>query len=190
MSIIVLQHSITDNFDVDPSWDISSQGRISAGTLVGLDANGFVKKAGAADALGICGDSLSDEYQTTAYSAELVIGAGRKVGSDYLAPKRWTQNRIDNYFNETLASGKMTVYTTGGLFGTTEYVVGPTYTPGTKLYSNGSGKFTATDPGSGRVVGYTKVAAGEYPSGVPGVDAPAVQNSMSLGKYLFVQLSI
>lgn len=190
MSIIVLQHTVTDNFDVDPSWNLSTQGRISAGALVGLDSSGFVKKAGAADALGIAGDSLSDEYQTTAYSAELVIGAGRKVGADYIAPMRWTQNRIDNYFNETLASGKMTVYTTGGLFGTTEYVVGQTYTPGTKLYSNGSGRFTTTDPGAGRVIGYVRVTPGEYPSGIPGVDSPAVQNSMSLGKYLFAQLSI
>lgn len=181
MSIIVLHHTVADNFDVDPDWAVSTDGRIPAGTLVGLDSSGYVKKAGAADALGIAGDSLSDEYATTPYSAELIISPS--------GAKRWTQNRIDNYFNETLASGKMTVYTVGGLFGTTEFVVGPTYTPGVRLYSS-SGKFTATDPGSGRVVGYVSKTPAEYPSGIPGVDAPSVQNSMSLGRYLFVQLSI
>lgn len=182
MSIIVLQHTVADNFDVDPDWAISTDGRISAGSLVGLDSTGYVKKAGLTDALGIAGDSLSDEYQTTAYSAELIISPA--------GAKRWTQNRIDNYFNETLASGKMTVYTTGGLFGTTEYVAGLTYVPGTRLYSNAVGKFTNVDGGSARSVGYVSKAPGHYPSGVPGVDAPSVANSMSLGQYLMVQLSI
>lgn len=182
MSIIVLQHTVADNFDVDPAFVVNSTNRVVAGTLVGLNASGYVKAAGLADALGIAGDSISDEYATTAYSADLVISP--------TGAKRWTQNRIDNYFNETLASGKMTVYTTGGLFGTTEYVLGGTYTPGVQLFSNTAGKFTSVNGGSARPVGYVSKAPGEYPSGIPGVDAPSVSNSMSLGKYLFVQLSI
>ena len=182
MSIIVLQHTVADNFEVDPDWAVSTDGRISAGTLVGLDSTGFVKKAGLTDALGIAGDSLSDEYQTTPYSAELVISSK--------GARRWTQNRIDNYFNETLASGKMTVYTVGGLFGTTEYVHNLSYTPGAKLYSTSAGLFTPSDAGSARVVGYVSKAPSAYPSGVPGVDSPSVANSMSLGTYLVVQLSI
>jgi len=181
MAIIVLQHTVADNFNVDPAYSIPVSGRIPAGTLVGLTSAGFVKKAGATDALGIAGDSLSDEYRTTPLSADLIISPS--------GAKRYTQNRVDNYFNETLASGKMTVYTAGGLFGTSEYVLNLTYTPGLPLFSN-AGLFTVTNPGSGRAVGYVRSAPGEYPSGVPGVDAPSAQNSISLGRFLFVQLSI
>lgn len=182
MAIIVLQHTVADNFLVDPDWSVSVDGSIYAGSLVGLDATGYVKLAGLTDPLGVAGDSIADEYKTTAYSAELIISP--------TGAKRWTQNRVENYFNETLASGKMTVYTTGGLFGTTEYDTAQTYVPGTKLYSTSAGKFTNQDGGSARIVGYVSKAPNAYPSGVPGVDSPAVENSMSLGTYLFVQLSI
>jgi hypothetical protein len=180
MAIIVLQHTVADNFDVDPNWTVTSDGPVYAGSLVGLDSNSYVKLAGVNDALGIAGDSIADEYKTGAYSAELVISPSGK--------KRWTQNRIDNYFDETAASGKMTVYTTGGRFGTDQFVTGLTYTPGTAVYSNGSGLFTSSV--TTRKVGYVLVVPGDYPSGVPGADAPSADLSMSLGDYLFVQLSI
>lgn len=182
MSIIVLHHTVADNFEVDPNYDVSSSGRLSAGSLVALNASGYVEAAGKTNALGIAGDSLSDEYKTTAYSDELVISP--------TGAKRWTQNRIDNYFNETLASGKMTVYTTGGLFGTDQYVASDTFVPGAMVYSDAEGQVTTDSSGGARSVGFVRTVPGEYPSGVPGVDAPSVQNSISLGSYLFVQLSI
>lgn len=187
MSIIVLQHTIADNFDVDPTYDPTLNGPIYAGTLVGLNSSGYLKLAGLADALGIAGDSIADEYKTTAYSADLVISP--------TGAKRWTQNSVANYFNETVASGKMTVYTTGGLFATDQYVTTASYTPGTTLYSNASGLFTSVNGGSARPVGYVSKVPQEYASGVPGVDVvpgvtASVDNSISLGKYLFVQLSI
>lgn len=182
MAIIVKQAGITDNFDVDPNYSISGSGAIYAGMLVTLNSSGYVAKAGAANALGIAGDAIASEYQTTAFSADLVISPTGKT--------RWTQNRVENYFDETAASGKMTVYTGSGRFATDQFVTGASYVPGEKLYSNGSGKFTRTDPGSGRVVGYVLEVAHEEPSGVPGADSPAVSGSMSLGTYLTVQLSI
>lgn len=181
MALIVIHHTVADNFDVDPDYDVSSDGRIVAGTLVTLDSDGFVDKADKTNPLGIAGDSLSDEYQTTAYSAELVISPK--------GAKRWTQNRIDNYFNETLASNQMTVYTGSGVFATSEFVATDTFAPGDALFSNAEGKFTTTDDTSRRV-GFVKAAPDEYPSGVPGVDAPTAENSISLGTYLTVQLSI
>lgn len=182
MALIVLHHTVADNFEVDPNYSIASSGRIPAGTIVGLTSAGYVKKAGLTDGLGIAGDSISDEYQTTPYSAELVISPS--------GAKRWTGNRIDNYFNEAVSSGKMTVYTVGGVFATTEYVIGQSYTPGLRLFSTSAGKFTVTDGGTARSVGYVNKAPANYPSGVPGVDSPSVANSMSLGSYLTVQLSI
>jgi len=187
MSLIVLQHTIADNFQVNPAWTVALDGPLYQGSLVGLDSSSYVKLAGLSDGLGIAGDSIADEYQTTAYSAQLVISPSGAT--------RWTQNRIDNYFNETLASGYMTVYTTGGRFATDQFVSGLTYTPGTTLYSNGAGLFTSVQaPAVGSVntrrVGYVLDAPGAYPSGVPGADSPSVDLSMSLGTYLIVQLSI
>jgi hypothetical protein len=196
MSIIVLQHTVADNFDVDPSYTVAGSGRMLAGSLVGLNASGYVYQAGTTNAvypLGIAGDSVSDEYKTSAFSAQLVISP--------TGAKRWTQDRVDNYFNETLASGKMTVYTTGGRFGTDQYVVGRTYAPGTPLYANASGLFTdaAGSTACSRTVGYVLASPGGWESGVPGADAATgwdgssianINGSMALGPYLFVQLSI
>jgi hypothetical protein len=69
MALIVVQHNVVDNFDVDPNYSISSSGRILAKVLVGLDTNGYVAEVTASTAvgvlpLGIAGDSISDEYKT------------------------------------------------------------------------------------------------------------------------------
>src|ERR1035437_9749859 len=114
MALIVLQHTAVDNYPVDPNYSIASCGGILAGQIVGLDSNGFVARATSASGIlpmGFAGDSLSDEYQTSAYSADLIIGLGQKLaGGTYKAPKRWSSNRVSDFYNETLASGMMTVY--------------------------------------------------------------------------------
>jgi len=185
MALIVLHHTIADAFDVDPDYSISGSGRIVAGTIVGLDPQGYVAKAsGSINPLGIAGDSLSDEYQTTAFSADLVISPS--------GAKRWTSNRVSDMFNETLASGKMTVYIGSGKFATTEYAVGDSglNTIGARVWTNANGLFSSSIAINPRHVGYIVGAPSAYPSGVPGVDAPAVQNSISLGTYLTFHLSI
>ena len=196
MALIVLQHTVVDNFDVDPTFTVTSANRILAGSLVGLNSSGFVALAGnnggsGTQPLGIAGDSISDEYKTTPYSADLIVGRGVKSGSSYLAPKRWTSNRVSDFYNETLASGKMSVYTGAGRFATDQYVLTDSFTPGAKVYPNASGLFTVSTGTSARPVGYVLTAPAEYSSGVPGVDDPtAGEGSMSLGKFLQVQLSI
>jgi hypothetical protein len=189
MALIVVQHNVVDNFDVDPNYSISSSGRILAGMLVGIDTNGYVQKsqhtAVGVLPLGIAGDSISDEYKTTAYSADLVINPK--------GAKRWTSNRVSDFYNETLASSKMTVYVGSGRFATDQYVLSDTWTgtQGAKVYSNSVGLFTTNSNSSAaRPVGYVVAPPTDYPSGVPGVDSPAVENSMSLGKFLTVHLSI
>jgi hypothetical protein len=198
MALIVLQHTVVDNFDVDPEFEVTSSNRILAGTLVGLDSSGFVALAGnngssGVQPLGIAGDSLSDEYKTTPYSAELIVGRGVKSGSSYLAPKRYTSNRVSDFFNETLSSGKMSVYTGSGRFATDQFVVTDPWSgaSGAKVYSNASGKFTTSTGTSARAVGYILKEPSEYSSGVPGTDSPtAGEGSMSLGSFLQIQLSI
>ena len=198
MALIVLQHTAVDNYDVDPNYDISTSGRILAGSLVGLDTNGFVKKAvntaTGATPMGIAGDSISDEYRTTPYSTQLIIGRGQKLANGtYKAPKRWNSNRASDVYNEALASGKLSVYIGAGRFATDQYVTSDTWTgkQGAKVYSNAAGLFTLdSNTSAARPVGYVISAPGEYPSGVPGADAPVADGSMSLGKFLQVSLSI
>jgi len=189
MALIVVQHNVVDNFDVDPNYSISSSGRILAGMLVGLDTNGYVAKAvntgTGVTPLGIAGDSISDEYKITAYGADLVINPK--------GAKRWTQTRVSDFYNETLASGKMTVYVGAGRFATDQYQVADSWTgsQGQKVYSTAAGLFTlSSNAGAARPVGYVAAPPSAYPSGVPGVDSPSVENSMSLGNFLTVHLSI
>jgi hypothetical protein len=197
MAIIVLQHTSMDNFDVDPSYSISTSGRIVAGTLVSLNSSGFVVKAdntsGTNPPIGLAGDSLSDEYKTTPFSASLIIGRGQKIAATgkYKAPTRFTSVRVSDFYNETLASGKMSVYTGSGRFGTDQYVLADSWTgkQGAPVYSNASGLFTLTQ-GSARQVGFVVAPPANYPSGVPGADVPVADGSMSLGTFLQVSLSI
>jgi hypothetical protein len=224
MALIVIHHTIADNFDVDPQYSVATNGRILQGMLVGLNANGFVNRAGnnasapasvsASDdtdgtsannyvlPLGIAGDSLSDEYRESAYAADLVIGHGRQVNGAYVAPMRWTSNRVSDFYNETLASGKMTVYIGSGRFATDQYDASQTYYVGQPLYpadstnlpgvSNSTSDFFTNQSNSSnaRRVGYVAAVPTAYPSGVPGVDSPSVETSMSLGTFLTVILSI
>lgn len=187
MALIVHQHTAVDMFDVDPDINPSTT-PIYAGTLVGLNSSGYVAKAvdtGASGVqpLGIAGDSIADEYKTTAYSAELIISP--------TGAKRWTSNRVSDFYNETIASGKMTVYIGSGVFFTDQYDTAISSWPvGTKLYSNSAGKFTTSTGTSARVAGYILAAPDDYASGVPGVDGATQDLSMSLGSFLKVQLSI
>lgn len=188
MALIVLQHSTVDAFDVDPDFAVTSNNRILAGTIVGINSDGYVSfpnnSASGIAPLGIAGDSISNEYQTTAYSAELVISP--------TGATRWTGNRVSDMFNETIASGKITVYFGSGKFATDQFAGGDNFYPGRALYSTSGGIITTTAGSNGlsRVIGFVAAAPAEYPSGVPGVDSPSVDNSMSLGRYLKIHLNV
>jgi hypothetical protein len=198
MAMIVLQHVAVDNYNVDPSYSITTSGRILQGSVVGLDANGFVQKAGNTAGgilpMGLAGDSLSDEYKTTAYTAQLIIGRGQKLATGkYSAPKRWNSNRASDVYNETIASGKMSVYIGTGRFATDQYVTTDAWTgsQGKQVFSNAAGLVTLnTNGGVARQVGFVLTPPAEYPSGVPGADAPVADGSMSLGQFLQISLSI
>lgn len=185
MSLIVIHHTVADNFDVDPAYSISSSGRLVAGMLVGLTTTGYVSKPSTLiRPLGILGDSVSDEYKTTAYSEQVVIAP---------SSRRYTSNRVSDLFNESLASSKVTVYIGSGVFATDQYDDGPgTWTVGAPLYADADGEFVDS-AGSGALaqsVGYVKKAPTNYPSGVPGADTGSVNGSNSLGTYLTVFLSL
>jgi hypothetical protein len=128
---------------------------IKEGQIVSLDSTGLVVLQNVTDAFpyGIAGDTMS-----TSASSMPGISAG------------W-QNRVSDYFDETKASGKMTVYHSGGEFATDQFTanVASAGVPGSLLYAV-DGVLDIADTQFSGVVGRLTKVDGQYPSGVPGVD--------------------
>lgn len=82
------------------------------------------------------------------------------------------QNRASDYYDETKASGKMTVYHSGGEFATDQFSanVGSVTAPMTALYANAGLLCTAAESTTSGVVARLTKVAGYYPSGVPGTE--------------------
>jgi len=175
MALIPVQHVVADQFNVDPDWDFTTNGTIEAGQLVELSGAGFVQLVDTAGdrPLGIAGDNLMNAGGGTPYSASLTIGAGGNRQTS-------TQNRVSDFFNETVASALLTVYNGGGRFLTDQYA-DLSYSPNDQLYADANGDFSNTSAGSAVVVGVCVTVPGAYPSGVPGTD---VSGSITLGNYL------
>lgn len=224
--VVASQYPITANSGTD----------IPQGRLVTLDANGEVQLAIDADTatgpwpIGIAGDSRSDGV--TSYTPEsgnslnVQDGAvytkatdldGSLILGAYGDAQRYTQNRVADNYNEVLASGKMTVYHSGGEFWTDQYEVtnsgaaATVFTPGFTVWSSSVatnlGQFTdeaSANNASGAVndqnhrVGITLTSPTGYPSGVPGTGPNAVGfqalpeggNSLAWGNFLHVKLCI
>ena len=148
MALIEIYHIVADMYPVDADWTTP----IIEGECVMLDANGNVARAtgaGATWCVGLAGDTMSTNVPTAAsphtpYSAALTLNAAGRT--------RWTQNRVSDAFNETLASGMLTVYNGGGKFATTEYELLSAgsvinYAVANPLYSSAIGNLTPTASG-------------------------------------------
>lgn len=205
MALIEVFHLVASELPIDATDSTD----IPQGILVSLSTAGQVTLADGDNAvtegwpIGIAGDSRSSGITSftpesgsslsrnpkSSLTGALVIGAAG-------ASQRYTQNRVSDNYNEVLASGKMTVYHSGGEFWTDQYEVvrsnGTTvadYVPGTRLFASGTetqgatglepesavtGRFTdeagtVNTPG-GHICGFTLTAPTAYPSGVPGTD--------------------
>jgi hypothetical protein len=196
MALIEIYHVVADMFPVDPDWTVG----ITEGQIVDLNANtGYVARAnGAANevAIGVAGDTLQVTGGTAArpntpYAAQLVVNSA--------GGQQWTQNRVSDAFNETLASSKLTVYHSGGKFATTEYATllgaAPVnYTFNQNLYVDANSRFTSNVSASGQVVAVVTRTPYNHPSGVPGTDTVnqfgQYDGSISLGTYLEFKLNI
>lgn len=145
MALVEIFHVVAANHDIGST-------AIDEGQLVKLDATGAaVPFDGSGVIIGVAGDTKS-----TVDSAMPGVAAG------------W-QNRASDYFNETGASRKLTVYMAGGQFATDKFAAAvEAATPGTKLYGDANGLLNTAVLGDAVAV-LTK-AAGAYPSGVPGTD--------------------
>ncbi len=186
MALIEIYHVVADMYPVDVDWT----NPIIEGQCVRLTAGGQAARATGGvgtRTMGLAGDSMTTTVPTAAnphtpYSAALTVnGAGGT---------QWTQNRVSDAFNETLASGMITVYNGGGKFATTEYEIlagaAPiAYGVGNALYSSANGRLTNVASVSAVIVADVVGTPAAYPSGVPGT---AVQSSMSLGTYMTVVL--
>ena len=134
---------------------VASSATIKEGVIVSLNASGEVVLPSAQFPIpyGIAGDTKS-----TSASAMPGVQSG------------W-QNRVSDYFDETKASGKITVYHSGGEFATDQFVANVANVAiGAPLYANlTTGQLDDQVTASGIVARLIK-AAGAYPSGVPGTD--------------------
>ena len=129
---------------------------IKEGQVVSLNSSGYVVLQDTTDSTpyGIAGDTKS-----TSASAMPGVAAG------------W-QGRVSDYFDETKASGKMTVYHSGGEFATDQFAtnVASFATILDPLYGVNGDLDTVDTHDTGIIVARLTKAAGAYPSGVPGVD--------------------
>lgn len=180
MALIPLYFPVVDSFDIDP--DTLA---IKEGMLVAINGAAGVRRVTTGDdakVLGLAGDTKS-----TSASSMPGVSTG------------W-QNRASDTYDETKASGKLTVYHSGGTFVTDQFVDTTMDTAGVYLVADettGTLKYGGTDPSTllnagTPPVAMLLVAAGAYPSGVPGTDT---NNDSALGgdntnQYITIKLLV
>ena len=128
------------------------------------------------------GTNSGSDHRSVAYG---IAGDTKSTSHSYMPgiANGW-QNRVSDYNDETKASGKMTVYHSGGEFATDQFAsnVASLVYPMVPLYAR-SGVLDTIGEGDGTavIVGYLTQVASQYPSGVPGTD---VNGDMALsGQY-------
>ena len=184
MALIVEYHVIADMYPVGGT-------AIKAGMLVTLNSTGLAIPAPTSTnpdqkAVGIAGDSkLTSAAQTTAYSDTVVIGADG-------AATKWTSNRVSDFYDETVASQKITVYNGGGKFwiSTDLFDAPSSVTVGHALGCSGStaGYWEENTVVEDDICAIAVGLSSSYPSGVPGTDT--TDGSISLGTYIPVLLRL
>jgi hypothetical protein len=160
MALVEIYHVVASSRTVD-----TTGADIKEGAIVSLNSDGEVVLQDATNtfAFGIAGDTKADDA-----SSMPGVDAG------------W-QNRVSDYFDETKASGKMTVYNGGGQFYTDQYEttnVGA-LAVGDELFGfNGVLDTNVGQVGANRPTAILLAVPGQIQSGVPGVD---VDGDIALG---------
>lgn len=153
---------------------VASGETIKEGQIVSLNSSGEVVLQGSGNATpyGIAGDTKS-----TSASAMPGINTG------------W-QNRVSDYYNETKASGKMTVYHSGGEFATDQFASNVSSAAVMATVYAVNGVLETVDSQSSGAVGVIVKAAGTYPSGVPGVDVNGDQALAGENSNTYVEIKL
>jgi len=205
MALIEVFHVVASELPIDAT----NTTDIPQGAIVSYATDGNITLADGDSSthwpIGIAGDSRSQG--TTSYTPESGSSLSRNPATSLTgalvigawgAQQRFTQGRVADQYNEVLASGKMTVYHSGGEFWTDQYEIVSSggapagyivdYQPGFALYASGAetaggrpigepeaaqrGRFTTeastTIGGVSPIVGFCLTAPTSYPSGVPG----------------------
>lgn len=176
MALIEVQHVVADMYAVDSTTNPG----IIEGRVVALNADSEAVLCDTSSRpIGLAGDSSDTSTGQTEYAADLVLSPNGATRS--------TSNRVSDFFNESLGSGKITVYNSGGRFLTDQYNTSDSFTPGDALFSDANGRLTTVDTGSQVQVAVCIAPPRDYPSGVPGTD---IDGSITLGSFMPVILSI
>jgi hypothetical protein len=192
MALIEVFHIVADEYPVASGNAIVS-GMVCSLESGGTDLDGTEGVArvipashtggSAVNVIGIAGDSSKNDKGHTPYSTNVVINA--------TGGTRSTQDRVSDMYDETVSSGLITVYNSGGKFRTDQY--DPTdatnMTPGTSLLVsvNSDGLIGTNAAGSNAKVGVAVIIPSSFPSGVPGTD---IAGSISLGTFLTLKLTV
>ncbi len=183
MAIKEIYHTVASVLPID-----TDTGTIPAGRIVTLDANFLVTLPAAAgdEPVGMAGDTQRQSpAANNPESASLITGSYQTAAS---GATRWSQNRVADNYNETLASSEMTVYHGAGEFWTDEYSAAVvTWGAAAALYNTiaaPQGQWT-TAAVSNRISGLLLGDPQALESGVPGV---AVRGSISFGNYIHLRL--
>jgi hypothetical protein len=160
MALVEKYHVVAAMHEVDPDSEDIKEGMLVAITSAGCRR---VEAGDEGRVYGVAGDTFSETA-----SAMPGISSG------------W-QNRVSDGYNETRASGKITVYHSGGEFATDQFV--DTDMDSTKLghYLKADATGVLAYDGAAKTassVAQLTRAAGAYPSGVPGVD---INGDIALG---------
>ncbi len=184
MALIVEYHVVADMYEVG-SLDVKAGMLVGFGT--GANAGKIVPAIVGSETavIGIAGDSALSSGQTTAYSDTVLIGAN--------STSRYTSNRVSDFYNETAASGKITVYNGGGKFWISEDLFDGADASGVtagQLLGLGdtNGYWETSAVTADNVVAIAAGTVSAYSSGVPGTDT--TDGSITLGDYVPVILRI
>ena len=166
MALIPIYHLVPAKAAVDPS-----SNEISMGMCVALNGANGVRRVQGGDHGKVYGIS-GDNYTVSGTNYSLPGALPAHVGATG-AHATW-QNRVSDMWNETMASGMMTVYHSGGEFATDMFV-------NVNMDATKVGHYLKADEATGKLaydnptktansIAVLTRAAGAYPSGVPGTD--------------------
>lgn len=173
MALIEQFHVVADHFPVD-----SSVTNLIEGMFVKLNSSGNAVKATGASAeraIGVSGDTKSTSLSGLPSTNDSSQGA--------------FVNRVSDSFDETRASGRVTVYHSGGKFVSNQYEAAPVlaWAVGLPLYISSNSKLTTDASTSAQIVATCTAVPAAYASGVPGID---INGSITLGNYIEFKLEI
>lgn len=176
MALIEEFHVVADHYPVD-----SSVTDLIEGMFVMLNSSGnAIKATGAANtrALGVSGDTKSTSISGLPSTNNSSQGA--------------FVNRVSDSFDETKASGRITVYHSGGKFASNQYETAPVQAyalggVGQLLYVSANAKLTSDASANAQIVATLTALPGPFASGVPGID---INGSITLGNYIEFKLEV